>query len=139
MPTAQPAGPDEAALLADPRFTEAISLFNAGQWYACHDVLEALWHETACPLRPVLQGLLQLAVSQLHRENGNLRGAVILLGEGLGRLRRAPFEVCGLELQSLCTIAAQHLVALQGLDPLATPEPAAEPLPPLLLRPARRD
>ena len=50
---------------ADPRFQEAIRLFNAQEWYAAHDVLEEIWHETADPERRCLQGLLQ-AVSYTH-------------------------------------------------------------------------
>ena len=39
---------------ADPRFQEAIRLFNAQEWYAAHDVLEEIWHETADPERRCL-------------------------------------------------------------------------------------
>ena len=53
-------------LEADPRFQDAIRLFNTQEWYAAHDVLEELWHETADPERRCLQGLLQVAVAQLH-------------------------------------------------------------------------
>ena len=73
--------------MADPRLGEAMRRFNAGEWYACHDGLEELWHETQGPMRPVLQGLLQIAVAELHQERGNRRGATVLMGEGLGRLR----------------------------------------------------
>ena len=72
--------------MADPRLGAAIALFNDAAWYPCHDGFEELWHETAGPMRPVLQGILQIAVAHLHLERGNLRGATILLGEGLGRL-----------------------------------------------------
>jgi Uncharacterized conserved protein len=51
--------------LADTRLGEAIFMFNTGDWYACHDCFEALWHETAGPMRPVLQGILQIAVAEL--------------------------------------------------------------------------
>ena len=78
---------EEQALLADPRLDQAIDLFNAGDWYACHDVFEELWHECQGPSRKALQGILQIAVSQLHLQRGNLRGATVLLGEGLGRSR----------------------------------------------------
>ena len=32
---------------ADPRFHQAIDLFNRHEWYAAHDVFEEIWHETA--------------------------------------------------------------------------------------------
>ncbi|MEB3173262.1 MAG: DUF309 domain-containing protein [Cyanobacteriota bacterium] len=105
---------DEQLLAADPRWREAVALFNAAEWYAAHDGLEALWHETAGPLRPLLQGILQLAVAQLHRERGNQRGAVILMGEGLGRLRRCSDEALGYDIGSLKQAAAMHLQALQA-------------------------
>lgn len=109
--------PQEQSLMADPRFQEAVRLFNAGEWYACHDRFEELWHETAGPLRPVLQGILQLAVAQLHLERGNLRGATILTGEGLGRLGPAGAHRLGLDLDALRRQARQWLEALHGESP----------------------
>mgnify|MGYP006272219719 FL=1 len=103
--------------MADPRLGEAIAQFNAAEWYACHDGFEALWHETAGPMRVVLQGILQIAVAQLHRERGNLRGATVLLGEGLGRLRQADPIALGLDIKALRTVAAEHLNHLQALEP----------------------
>lgn len=106
--------PEESALMADPRLEAAIGLFNQAEWYACHDGFEALWHETAGPMRPVLQGILQIAVAQLHLERGNLRGATILMGEGLGRLRLGPDQALGLDLVPLRASAALQLEALQA-------------------------
>lgn len=123
---------DEQVLMADPRFGEAVGLFNAGEWYACHDRFEELWHETVGPLRPVLQGILQLAVGQLHLERGNSRGATILTGEGLGRLDSAPARVLGLDLHDLRAAARLWLKALQQQDSL-------ESLPALRLNPAGAD
>jgi hypothetical protein len=120
---------EEQALMADPRLGEAIALFNAGEWYACHDGFEALWHETAGPMRPVLQGILQIAVAHLHLERGNLRGATILLGEGLGRLQGCGDQALGLELADLRQCCRQRLLALQqqGAVPDALPLPRLKP------------
>jgi predicted metal-dependent hydrolase len=100
--------------MADPRLAEAVALFNQGEWYACHDGFEALWHETAGPMRPVLQGILQIAVAQLHRERGNRRGATVLMGEGLGRLRQVDAVALGLDIDQLRHVAAAHLQQLQS-------------------------
>jgi predicted metal-dependent hydrolase len=109
--------PDEEALLAaDPRFARAVSLFNAGDWYGCHDGFEELWHETQGPMRPVLQGILQIAVAQLHLERGNTRGATMLMGEGVGRLATCDQEALGLRLEPLCRVAQARLQALQNGD-----------------------
>lgn len=115
---------EEQGLMADPRLAEAMAQFNAGEWYACHDGFEALWHETAGSMRPVLQGILQIAVAELHHERGNLRGATILMGEGLGRLARVDANALGLELETLRQTAAMRLRALQdngSLDGCPTP------------------
>jgi predicted metal-dependent hydrolase len=113
--------PDEETLLqADERLWQAVDLFNAGDWYGCHDGFEALWHETQGPMRPVLQGLLQIAVAELHLARGNRRGATVLMGEGLGRLRRCDDEALGLALAPLRVCAAQRLQALQQQADLAS-------------------
>jgi predicted metal-dependent hydrolase len=104
---------EEQELLADTRLGEAIVLFNSGDWYACHDGFEALWLETAGPMRPVLQGILQIAVAELHLERGNCRGATILMGEGLGRLKACPSNALGIDLVALINSSMQRLLALQ--------------------------
>jgi predicted metal-dependent hydrolase len=107
--------PDEEALLiADPRLALAVSRFNDGDWYGCHDGLEELWHETQGPMRPVLQGILQIAVAQLHLERGNTRGATVLMGEGLGRLAVCDEVALGLRLEPLRQVARLRLQALQS-------------------------
>lgn len=122
-------GSEEQELMADPRLGAAISLFNAGEWYACHDGFEELWHETAGPMRPVLQGILQVAVAHLHLERGNFRGATILLGEGLGRLQGSGPEALGVDLQLLRSQAQARLQALQvGEDPELLPCPVLRPV-----------
>lgn len=116
--------PEELSLMADPRFQAAVAQFNAGAWYACHDGFEELWHETQGPSRKVLQGILQIAVAHHHLERGNQRGATVLLGEGLGRLRS--FGPCqlGLNLDRLRQCASARLGALQrGEDPDLQPRP----------------
>jgi predicted metal-dependent hydrolase len=106
--------PEEQSLMADPRLGVAIGLFNAADWYGCHDLLEELWHETAGPMRPVLQGILQIAVAELHLEKTNLRGATILMGEGLGRLRSSGSVALGLDLDGLRAVSLQRLQTLQS-------------------------
>ncbi len=59
----------------DPRIQEGILLFNAGEFFQCHDVLEDFWGELTCPEKPMFQGLIQAAVALFHFEEGNLGGA----------------------------------------------------------------
>ena len=97
----------------DPRFKKAVELFNDGEWYDAHDVFEELWHETADPHRRCLQGVLQVAVAQLHLQRNNRRGATILFGEALGRLKRPGTPDLGLDIKVLCTCVEQRLRSLQ--------------------------
>jgi hypothetical protein len=117
--SAFPPADEEAALMADPRLGAAVRLFNAADWYACHDGFEELWHETQGPMRPVLQGLLQIAVAELHQERGNRRGATVLMGEGLGRLQGCGAAALGFSLETLRQQAGERLRALQADLPLA--------------------
>ena len=59
----------------DPRIDEGIRLFNAREFFDCHDVLEDFWGELTCPEKPFFQGLIQAAVALFHFEEGNLGGA----------------------------------------------------------------
>ena len=61
--------------LDDPRIEQGISLFNAGDFFECHDVLEDFWGELTGPEKPLFQGLIQTAVALFHFEEGNLGGA----------------------------------------------------------------
>lgn len=124
-----PAGISDLA--ADPRLHEAVDQFNQGDWYASHDGFEALWHETLEPDRTVLQGILQIAVAHLHRERGNLRGATVLLGEGLGRLSPCGDRAIGFDLALLRTNSARFLEALQQQRSLdGIPAPCLRPVDP---------
>ena len=98
---------------ADPRFQHAVDLFNRHEWYAAHDVFEEIWHETSDPERRTLQGILQVAVAQLHLQRGNTRGATILFGEAMGRLKRPGTPDFGLDLELLCTCVSERLRLLQ--------------------------
>ncbi|GJP47180.1 hypothetical protein CLOM_g6403 [Closterium sp. NIES-68] len=71
------------------KFEEAVALFNEGQFYKCHDVLEEMWHQSAEPQRSMLHGLLQCAVGMVHLLNQNHSGAMMEFGEGVNKLRRA--------------------------------------------------
>ena len=115
---------EEVQLLTDPRLQLAITLFNAGDWYACHDGFEQLWHETQGSMRPLLQGILQIAVAQLHLERNNRHGAMVLTGEGLGRLRSCEDQALGLDLEALRQQVGHWLQALQsGAEIHALPRP----------------
>lgn len=98
-------------------FWQGVEQFNTGEYYACHDTLEALWIEATEPDKTFYQGILQIAVALYHLGNQNLRGAVILLGEGSNRLRRYPSEYGGIDVDELLIQSAALLKALQLTQP----------------------
>ena len=97
----------------DSRFEIGMKLFNSCQWYQSHDVFEEIWHETGGTERHLIQGILQVAVAQVHLENRNLNGATILYGEALGRLKRFHLANFGLDIEGLSNCVSRRLEFLQ--------------------------
>ena len=104
--------PDDL-FINDSRFKVGVKLFNSCQWYKSHDVFEEIWHETGGPERQLIQGILQVAVAQVHLENSNLNGATILYGEALGRLKRFHLANFGLDIEGLSNCVSRRLTFLQ--------------------------
>ena len=77
---------------------EAIDLFNNQKWYEAHDAFEDIWNDLVGDERQIVQGILQVSVSQFHLSKGNLNGAMILLGEGLGRIKNKVSEDLEIDL-----------------------------------------
>ena len=105
---------DSTSLIEDQRFKRAVELFNSCEWYLAHDAFEELWHESDLSYRITLQGFLQVAVAQLHLERGNNKGATILFGEALGRLRTAGIDDLGIDIENLCFCLEKLLKSLQN-------------------------
>ena len=91
----------------------ALNLFNNHQWYEAHDAFEEIWNSVDGDTRQVIQGILQVSVSQFHLSKGNLNGATILLGEGLGRIKTRTNINIGIDLESFCRCLEYLLRKLQ--------------------------
>ena len=94
-------------------FKFALNLFNNHQWYEAHDAFEEIWNNVNGDERQVIQGILQVSVSQFHLSKGNLNGATILLGEGLGRIKTRTNINLGIDLESFCQSLEDLLHKLQ--------------------------
>jgi predicted metal-dependent hydrolase len=99
------------------RFWQGIEQFNQGDFYACHDTLEAIWMEAIAVDRNFYQGILQIAVGCYHLENYNWRGAVILLGEGIRRIQDYQPTYHDIDVSHLWQQSYQLLQTLQQVDP----------------------
>ena len=94
-------------------FFIALNLFNNHEWYDAHDAFEEIWNSVDGDERQVIQGILQVSVSQFHLSKGNLNGATILLGEGLGRIKTRTQINLGIDLDSFCRCLENLLRKLQ--------------------------
>jgi uncharacterized protein len=102
---------------------QGITEFNRHEYYACHDTLEALWMDSIDPDKKFYQGVLQIAVACHHLQNDNLKGAAILLGEGMGRLRYYQPVYAGIDV-SLLIQASHHL--LQHVQQITNPDSSSQ-------------
>jgi len=100
-------------------FLIALNLFNSHKWYEAHDAFEEIWNSLDGDERQVVQGILQVSVSQFHLSKGNLNGATILLGEGLGRIKTRTKINLGIDLESFCQSLEDLLRKLQHKDNLS--------------------
>ncbi len=96
-------------------FWVGVEQFNQGEFYACHDTLEAIWIESPEADKKFYQGILQIAVALYHLGNQNWRGGVILMGEGLNRLRAVPDDHAGLDMANFIDQSSDLLKFLQTL------------------------
>lgn len=74
-------------------------LFNAGQFFECHDVWEEVWKRASGDDRLFFQGLIQAAVAILHLERGNLRGAGSTYAKATAKLDGLSGEYMGIALE----------------------------------------
>jgi uncharacterized protein len=96
---------------------QGVDEFNRREYYACHDTLEALWMDAVDPDKKFYQGVLQIAVGCYHLHNLNWKGAVILLGEGIGRLPYYQPVYAGIDVDRLIRDSHHLLQLLQAIDP----------------------
>lgn len=85
----------------DDQFARGIQLFNAKEFFECHDVWEELWHDERGEARRFLQGMIQAAVGCYHLSNGNATGAISQYTKSLEKLAEYPSDYYGVQLGKL--------------------------------------
>lgn len=106
-----------------PGVIEGIRLFNEGLYYECHEEIEHEWHAETGEIRNLYQGILQIGVGFHHASNGNLRGARLLLTDGLDKLGRFLPICMGIDTQSLWDASAKLLDDIERRLVAKSPEP----------------
>ncbi len=100
-----------------PELAAGIAEFNRGEFFECHETLEALWMAERRPVRELYQGILQVGVAFHHLRHGNYRGASGLLAKGLAHLRPFAPACLGVDVAALIADAERCQVVLAALGP----------------------
>ena len=81
--------------------SHGIELFNRGEFFDEHEVLEDVWRAAPQAEKKFLQGIIQVAVALYHYGNGNSLGARSVLRRGFRNLSRYPEGFAGIHLAPL--------------------------------------
>ena len=81
-----------------PALRLAVTQFNQGQYWQCHETLEEIWMSEEYPLRLFYHGLIKAAVGLLHLQRHNRVGASTKLKDAERTL--APFipDMMGIDI-----------------------------------------
>lgn len=94
---------------------QGVEKFNRGEYYAQHDLFEALWVQTASPVRDLYRAILQVGVAYYQIERGNYRGALKMLLRSVQWLTILP-DVCqGIDIAQLRTDSYRVRAELERL------------------------
>ncbi len=115
--------PDVAAIQAacreslSERAREGIRLFNAGEYFEAHELLEDAWNEDETPGKELYRAILQIAVAYLQIERGNYRGARKMFLRVRQWIEPLP-DVCrGVDVRGLWMDAQRVEAELRALGP----------------------
>jgi sugar phosphate isomerase/epimerase len=92
-----------------------IALFNRRRFFEAHEVIEHEWHAERGPIRRLYQGILQIGVGFYHALNGNHKGALLLLGDGIDKTAGFVPEALGIDTGRLVAEARACLDAIAAL------------------------
>jgi predicted metal-dependent hydrolase len=87
-------------------YLRGCELFNQREFYEAHHHWEDLWLRNRSAMRPLLQGLIQLAAAYYHIERANYTGLVALLAAARNRLEPFSPSMLGLAIVPLLQAVA---------------------------------
>jgi uncharacterized protein len=77
---------------------EGLRLFNSGDYFQAHEVLENVWREEPRPIRELYRGILQVGIAYYHLIRGNLSGARKMFRRSQVWLNAFPDHCQGIDL-----------------------------------------
>ncbi|PWH12483.1 MAG: DUF309 domain-containing protein [Anaerolineae bacterium] len=94
-----------------------LELFNLGEYFEAHEVLEEAWRAERDEIRALYQGILQAAVMYLHITRNNYEGAVKMYQRCMKLLAPWP-EICqGVQVGELRRNLTSVLETITRLGP----------------------
>ena len=91
---------------------KATDQFNAGEFWDCHETLEAVWLRTPYPLRLFYHAIIKAAVGFHHATRHNRHGAHVKLSDSARTLALFPPQYMGLRAGLLRTDISRWLAKL---------------------------
>jgi predicted metal-dependent hydrolase len=98
----------------DPRWTRGVVLFNRGEFFEAHEVVEDLWLEKTGEEREFLKGFIQAAVALEHHRRGNANGLRSVGTTAATYLRRADPAAGGLDVTALLRDLEEFRARVEG-------------------------
>jgi hypothetical protein len=83
-----------------PQYLRGVELFNAGEYFACHETLEEIWLTAQGVEREFLHALIQTAAALHHWRRGNVQGARSVYERARRKLEGLPPVLMQLAVQS---------------------------------------
>ena len=91
---------------------EGLDCYRRGEFFQAHEHWEVVWLKAEEPEKSFLQALIQMSSACHHRQRGNAKGAVSLMGKSLLRLESSPPGFGGIDVVTLCAEARECLQLL---------------------------
>jgi hypothetical protein len=91
-----------------PGLLRGIQEFNRGEYFECHETIEAVWMDEARSIRLLYQGILQVGVALYHIQRQNWRGAMKVLARAIPKLAHFEPGCMGIDVSRLLA-DARHI------------------------------
>ena len=92
----------------------AVTQFNEGQYWQCHETLEEIWLSEEYPLRLFYHGLIKAAVGLLHLERHNRLGANLKLRDAERALTPFIPDMMGIDIAKFLADIKQRLELIES-------------------------
>lgn len=96
---------------------KGLELFNQGEYFDAHELLEGAWNEDETPARELYRAVLQAAVAYLQIERGNYNGAMKMFLRLRQWIAPLPDQCRGIDIGQLKADVLQAYDLLAGLGP----------------------